>query len=200
MSVVNTGVLVLNRVYQPIHVTSLKRAFCMVCTGVAKIVDEQYRTFDFVSWSAVAVEASHETIGVVGRVIRVPRVILLMNYDKMPKRRIRFSRYNIFLRDGNTCQYCGKKYQRDELNLDHVVPRSRGGMSTWENVVSSCIRCNRKKGGRTPLEAGMKLLRKPVRPNWTASLNYTLKSIKYAEWKQFLNLVDISYWNVELEK
>ena len=200
MSMINTGVLVLNRAYQPIHITTVKRAFCMIYAGIAKIVDEQYRTFDFVSWSALSVEANHESIGIVGRIIRVPRVILLLSYEKIPKKHVRFSRYNIFARDKNICQYCGKSFQRNDLNLDHVVPRSKGGTSTWENVVSSCIECNRRKGGRTPYEAGMKLVKKAAKPNWTASLNFSLNSLKYRQWKQFLNIVDLSYWNVELEE
>ena len=199
MSVVTTQVLVLNRSYQPIHVTTVKRAFCMVCTGIAKIVDEQYRTFDFQSWSELSVEVHEESIGLVGKLIRVPRVILLMTYEKIPKRRIRFSRYNIFARDKNTCQYCGKVFSKSELNLDHVVPRSGGGMSTWENVVASCLSCNRKKGGRTPKAAGMRLVRRPSKPKWTATLAFSLRSLKYREWKRFLDIVDFSYWNVELE-
>jgi len=200
MSVVNTGVLVLNRAYQPINVTTVKRAFCMIYAGIAKIVDEQYRTFDFESWSELSVNANQESIGIIGKIIRVPRVIISMTYEKIPKKRVRFSRYNIFARDKNTCQYCGIVYPRIDLNLDHVIPRSKGGMSTWENVVASCIDCNRKKGGRTPEQARMKLIKKPSKPNWTASLRFSLKALKYNEWKQFINIVDFSYWNLELDK
>jgi len=134
----------------------------------------------------------------VGRAIRVPRVILLLAYDRVPKRRVRFSRFNIYTRDRNTCQYCGQTFPRSELNLDHVVPRSRGGRSTWENVVCSCHECNRKKGGRTPEEAGMKLLRPPRRPEWTPFMleNFSLR--RYKEWAPFLSVVDVSYWNTEL--
>ena len=101
------------------------------------------------------------------RRIRVPRVIVLLAYDHLPKARVRFSRFNIYARDDNTCQYCGRRFRRAELNLDHVVPRSRGGSTTWENVVCSCIPCNLRKGGRTPEEARMRLLRAPTRPRWT---------------------------------
>lgn len=200
MNILNTGVLVLNRVYQPIHVTTVKRAFCMVFAGVGKFVDEQYNTFDFASWSQLSVEENQESIGIVGKLLRVPRVILLLAYEKIPKKRVRFSRYNIFARDRNTCQYCGKIFPRTELNLDHIVPRSKGGTSTWENVVSSCLDCNRKKGGRTPQEAGLKLIKKPLKPAWTASLNFSLRSLRYEQWRHFLSIVDISYWNVELEE
>ena len=101
--------------------------------------------------------ANEDSIGLVDQAIRVPRVILLLAYDRVPRRYVRFSRFNIYSRDQNRCQYCGRQFPRAELNLDHVVPRSKGGTSTWENVVCSCHRCNRLKGGRTPTEAGMRL-------------------------------------------
>src|SRR6185295_2449360 len=144
MSVLNSKVLVLNRSYLPVHVTSVKRAFVLLYQDIARAVDEQYRTFDFASWSQLAVSVEHDTVGLVSRVVRVPRVILLVAYDRVPKRHVRFSRYNIYARDGNTCQYCGKHFARIDLNLDHVVPRSRGGRGTWENLVCSCHRCNRR--------------------------------------------------------
>ena len=84
------------------------------------------------------------------------------------------------------------------MNLDHVVPRALGGRSTWENVVTSCVECNRRKGGRTPRQANMKLRAHPERPRWTPFMNLMLSSVRYEEWKPFLNVVDASYWNVEL--
>ena len=129
----------------------------------------------------------------------LPRVILLVGYDRVPKRHVRFSRYNIYARDKLTCQYCGRRLPRYELNLDHVIPRSRGGMSTWENVVCSCHECNRHKGGRTPQEAGMALLHKPYKPKWTPFMQETFNLSRYREWLPFLNAVDLSYWNTELQ-
>ena len=165
MSVLNTKVLVLNRSYLPIHITSVRRAISLLYQDIARAVDEQYRVFDFASWADLAAE--EDAIGLVNRAIRVPRVILLLAYDRVPRRYVRFSRFNIYSRDRNRCQYCGRQFPRAELNLDHVVPRSRGGTSVWENVVCSCHRCNRLKGGRTPGEAGMRLIRSPFRPQWT---------------------------------
>lgn len=149
ISLLNTKVLVLNRSYLPVHVTSVKRAFALLYQGVAQAVDENYRTFSFEDWRDVAIELHHERLGVVGGFIRVPRVLLLIAYERVPKRHVRFSRFNIYARDSNTCQYCNKRFSRADLNLDHVVPRSRGGGSSWENVVCSCHACNRRKGGRT---------------------------------------------------
>lgn len=171
----------------------------MLYQDIARVVDEEYRTYDFSSWSELAVEAHHETVGLVNRLIRVPRVILLQIFDKLPRKTVRFSRLNIYLRDNSTCQYCGKKFSRNDLNLDHVIPRFRGGQSVWENVVCSCLDCNRQKGGRTPTEARMKLIRKPSRPRWNLFVDLPHRPIRYEAWKPFLNLVDFSYWNLEIE-
>jgi hypothetical protein len=103
--ILNTKVLILNRSYLPIHVTSVRRAFVLLYQGIARAVNEQYQTFDFDSWSEVSISAHDETIGLVNRVIRIPRVILLVTYDRVPKRQVRFSRYNIYARDKCTCQY-----------------------------------------------------------------------------------------------
>ncbi len=159
----NSSVLVLNRSYLPIHVTSVRRAFSLLYQGIARAVDEQYQTFDFDGWRQLAVARDMDSIGTAGGRIRVPRVIVLIAFDRLPKRHVRFSRINLMARDNFRCQYCGSKPSRSELNLDHVVPRSLGGHSTWENVVTSCVDCNRRKGGRTPKQAQMLLRRRPVR-------------------------------------
>jgi 5-methylcytosine-specific restriction endonuclease McrA len=194
----NSSVLVLNRSFLPIHVTSVRRAFTLLYQDIARVVNEEYRTFDFRSWQELAVARDAESIGSVRGRIRVPRVIVLVAFDRIPKRHVRFSRLNIYARDDFTCQYCGDHPPRQELNLDHVVPRSLGGRSTWENVVCSCLECNRRKGGRTPRQAGLKLRRKPARPQWTPFVNLMLANARYKEWRPFLNVVDASYWNTEL--
>ena len=197
-SVLDTKVLVLNRSYLPVHITSVRRAFSLLYQGIARAVNEQYRTFDFASWSDLSVSVHDDCVGLVDRAIRVPRVILLLAFDRLPRREVRFSRFNIYTRDRNTCQYCGSQFRRSELNLDHVVPRSQGGASRWENVVCSCHVCNRRKGGRTPEQAGMRLLRSPRRPEWTPFMleNFSLRH--YKEWMPFLSAIDVSYWNTEL--
>ena len=194
----NSSVLVLNRSYLPIHVTNVRRAFSLIYQGIARAVNEQYQTFDFESWSQLAVAREAEAIGTPRGPMRVPRVIVLVGFDRIPKRHVRFSRINIFARDSFTCQYCGQRPSRSELNLDHVVPRALGGRSTWENVVCSCVECNRRKGGRTPGQAGLRLRRLPARPRWTPLMNLMLSSVRYHEWRPFLNVVDASYWNTEL--
>lgn len=193
---VNSAVLVLNRYYQPVHVTSVKRAFSLLYQGVAKAIDAQYRLYEFDDWAALS--ATNDCITTINRTIRVPRVLVLSAYDHLPRGRVRFSRLNIYARDADTCQYCGKNLPRTELNLDHVMPRCEGGKTTWENVVCSCVPCNLKKGGRTPEQAGMKLLKKPVRPRWTPLFRGATRKVTYREWLPFLHLADASYWNVEL--
>src|SRR5688572_7402337 len=196
MSMLNTSVLVLNRTYQPVHVTSVKRAFSLLYQGVAKAIDDQYKLYEFEDWAALS--ATGDCITTVDRSIRVPRVLVLSAYEYLPKGRVRFSRLNIYARDHDTCQYCGRTLPRSELNLDHVNPRCVGGKTTWENVVCSCVPCNLKKGGRTPEQASMKLLRKPFRPRWTPLFRGAIRRVTYREWLPFLRLEDASYWNVEL--
>ncbi len=193
---IDSAVLVLNRNYQPVHVTSVKRAFSLLYQGVAKAIDEQYRLYEFADWAALS--ATHDCISTVSRPIRIPRVLVLSAYEYLPKGRVRFSRLNIYARDHDTCQYCGRTLPRSELNLDHVLPRCEGGKTTWENVVCSCVPCNLKKGGRTPEQAGMKLLRQPFRPRWTPLFRGAIKRVTYREWLPFLRVEDASYWNVEL--
>jgi 5-methylcytosine-specific restriction endonuclease McrA len=196
----DSAVLVLNRHYQPIHVTNAKRAFSVLYLGVARVIDREFKTFDFDSWAQLSDEmASGDTIKTVNRAIRIPRVIVLQLYDRIPKTKVRFSRHNIYMRDGNTCQYCGQELPRSELNLDHVVPRAQGGRTTWENVVCCCIDCNLTKAARTPEQAKMKLLKVPVRPRWTPTFRTNGGKVRHREWLPFLGLPDASYWNVELK-
>jgi 5-methylcytosine-specific restriction endonuclease McrA len=199
MQTLDSSVLVLNRNYQPVHVTSVRRAFVLLYLGAARVIDQQYRTFDFESWSALAATATDkDVVHTASRVIRVPRVILLQLYDRMPSTKVRFSRLNIYARDDNTCQYCGRKLPRSHLNLDHVVPRALGGRTTWENVVCCCVPCNLKKGPRTPEQASMRLLHTPERPKWNPTFRTAGGKVRYREWLPFLGMVDASYWNTEL--
>jgi 5-methylcytosine-specific restriction endonuclease McrA len=193
----DTAVLVLNRVYQPIHVTSVRRAVSLLYQGVARAIDEEFRLLDFEGWAELAA-ASEEAIHTPTRAIRVPRVVVLVAHAHLPHHRVRFSRLNVYARDESACQYCGRRRARSELNLDHVIPRSRGGSTSWENVVCSCVACNLRKGGRTPEEAGMRLLRQPSRPRWTAVFRAAARRAIHRQWIPFLGLVDAAYWNVEL--
>lgn len=192
-------VLVLNNAFLPVQITSVKRAVTLVYKGFAKIVDEQYQLYDFQSWAEVAVSLHEDRIHLTRSVMKVPRVILLQYYEKLPRRNVRLTRQNIYLRDKNTCQYCGRIFPRADLNLDHVIPVSQGGKTTWQNVVCSCLRCNHKKGGRTPAQAGIKLLSKPQRPAHSIFMNISPKPYLLDAWKVYMNPLDFAYWCLELK-
>ena len=201
MTVLDSSVLVLNRLYQPVNITTVRRAFALLYQGTAKAIDEQFQTFDFESWSELSAEVhSDDIVSTVSRNLIVPRVIVLQVFDRFPRMHVRFSRQNIFLRDQSTCQYCNTRFARCDLNLDHVIPRSRGGRTTWENVVCSCIKCNLKKGSRTPEEANMRLARTPTRPRWSPFEQGRDGVRPRAEWRPFLTLSDASYWHTELKE
>ena len=190
----NSSVLVLNRSYLPIHVTTARRAFSLIYQGTALAVNGEYETFDFQMWHMQSSRSqpsdSNGSVGTPRGPIRLPRVIVLLTYDRVPKRHVRYSRLNIFARDKFTCQYCGQRPHRSQLNLDHVIPRSLGGRTTWENVVCSCVECNRRKGGRTPKQARLRLNRRPERPRWTPVIHQAVQTVRYDEWRPFLHIVD----------
>ena len=198
----DSSVLVLNRNYQPVHVTSAKRAFTLLYAGAAKVIAPDFALFDFDSWAELGAAAGSDVVHTLAGVIAVPRVILLSAYDRLPKQKIRFSRHNIYARDDNTCQYCRRQLPRTELNLDHVIPRARGGRTSWENVVCCCVPCNLRKGCRLPAEAGIKLMKTPVRPTWGPTTRLLGAKLgprpAHREWIPFVGLVDASYWNTEL--
>ena len=118
--------------------------------------------------------------------LRIPRILRLTRFEKMPMQTVRFNRKNLFARDDHTCQYCGRQAPLSQLSMDHVIPRSYGGVTTWENIVCSCLRCNGRKGGRTPKEARMKLLRKPEKPRVNPLMEQSTDDPRYACWKTFL--------------
>lgn len=199
-SFLNQQVLVLNRLWQAINVCSVRRALTLLFAGHAQVVfntpDGAYQTFSFNEWRDFSMLEEHpECIRTVSFRIRIPRVILLLVFDHLPKKEVKFTRHNIFERDKNTCQYCGRVFDRKDLNLDHVIPRDRGGPTTWENIVCSCVECNTRKGNRTPQEAGMRLIRKPKRPKWRPFVQVNIGLHCPDSWKHFL---DVAYWNVEL--
>jgi len=193
---------VLNRLWQVIDVCSVRRAICLLYLRHAQVVLKEggsFYTFGFEEWRDFSQNSADngDVIGTITYKIKVPRVILLMIYDKFPPREVKFTRRNIYKRDKNTCQYCGRTFRPEELNIDHVVPLSRGGKDTWENVVCSCISCNLRKGNKTLKEAGMRLIRKPKKPEWRTFIKENLANIKEESWKSFL---DVAYWNVELDQ
>jgi len=179
-------VLVLNRNYQPIRVTRARRALMMLYAGAAKALDARYEAHDFARWRALRAVDGYEVVGTSSGPLCVPRILLVMRYGRTPGTTIRLSRRNVYLRDDYTCQYCGKRLPTKELNLDHVTPRSQGGRATWDNLVTSCRLCNFRKGGATPEDAGMRLLKQPARPGWSTAATLAAAPRHFSEWEPFL--------------
>src|SRR5262249_1954826 len=187
-SALDASVLVLNKLFMAVHVISVRRGFFFLCKGIAEggsLEDGQFVTYNFETWRegseyrALKFPQADEDRGrTVTSHIQVPRVIRLLGYEKLPKATVKFNRRNIFARDNNQCQYCGRKFPTTELSLDHVIPRSQGGQSTWENIVCACVRCNVRKGGRTPKQAHMTLIRRPEKPKRSPLLNLKLTQRK----------------------
>ncbi len=201
----NENVLVLNRLYTAIRVVPARRAFTLLCKDAAEVIaveNGRYLNYDFVTWTEIGdlqrefEPHNHTWIRTPRLVIAVPKIIRLLGYDRMPRQMVKLNRRNLYARDGSKCQYCGKSSPLRNLTLDHVVPRVQGGGHSWENLVCACVKCNARKGGRTPQQAHMKLIRKPVRPRRSPTITLSLGKEKYASWKAFLNE---AYWTVELK-
>jgi len=198
-------VLVLNKHYMAIRIVNVKRAMSLLFREMAEVIDEdsgRFTNYDIFSWVEVSklkreFEAEqHDWLHTVKLSIAVPRIVRLLFYDRLPRGNVTLNRRNIYARDNNRCQYCGRHFPTSELSLDHIIPRHMGGQASWENLVCACLKCNIKKGGRTPEQAHMKLIVKPIKPKRSPVLNINLKDGRYRSWKQFL---DFAYWSVELK-
>jgi len=196
-SALDANVLALNRNFLAVQVISVRRAFCLLVKELAEIIhveEGHYCAYDFSTWLEMCqlkVELGErdefeDWVRSVNFEIQAPRVIRLLTYERVPRNTVKFNRRNIFLRDGHRCQYCGKRFSSPRLSLDHVMPKSRGGRDTWENIVCACLKCNVDKGGRTPAEAGMKLLQKPIKPKRSPLLSRQLSLSKYECWRNFV--------------
>jgi 5-methylcytosine-specific restriction endonuclease McrA len=194
--VVQRPTLVLNRNWQPVRVATVARALLLVYSGTARVVDpDDFRTYTWADWAAMEPREGELFVQAVTMRIRVPEVITLSEYDRLPIATVTFSRRNLFKRDHHTCQYCGHQPGPEQLTIDHVLPRSQGGVSSWANCVLACVECNKRKADRTPEQAGMRLRRKPFRPAWKPL--YAAGSVRVQSWSRFLSE---AYWNVELEE
>jgi 5-methylcytosine-specific restriction endonuclease McrA len=181
-------VLVLNRVFQPIRIATARRALTLLYCGTAQVLDGDGELHDFGPWRRLPVRAGRDDpLPLLGGPLRIPRIVRLRRYARCWRATVRLSRRNVMLRDGFQCQYCGRTFATRDLDIDHVVPRSRGGEASWTNLVAACQVCNRSKGRCTPTEAGMPLLRHPVAPRWSHSVQLlACASRRYAEWEPFL--------------
>ena len=188
--------LVLNRNWQPVNVATVARALVLLWNKSALAVDPaDYQTYTWEDWSRLRAGDGEAFVRAVRFRLRVPEVITLTGYDRLPTAAVTFSRRNIFKRDRFTCQYCGVQPGSEELTLDHVVPRSQGGESRWDNCVLACLPCNKRKADRTPEQARMRLRHTPVKPTWNPL--YAAHELRIESWSKFVSEV---YWNVALEK
>ncbi len=195
-SVLSQPTLVLNESWIAIHTVPVRHALRLLFTGAARAIQpETYEAHEFHTWADLAVTPEEPCIRTVKLRLKVPEVIVLTRYNGLPDPAAVFTRRNLFRRDQNTCQYCGRRPGTSELSIDHVLPRSRGGRSSWENCVLSCMECNRRKGSRTPTEAGLRLIRRPAKPRWSPFLEISLARVRQS-WERF---VSDSYWDVPLE-
>ena len=172
--------LLLNATYEPLKVVHWKKAVTLWCQGKVEVISVYDREIRAVSVS-----------------FKLPSVIRLLRYIRIKRRfdYVPFSRANIYARDRHRCQYCGHNAPTSELTFDHVIPVAHGGRKDWENIVTCCINCNRRKGGRTPEEAGMRLVALPRRPESIPAVRITIGVRNAPEsWRDYL------YWNVELDE
>ncbi len=178
MHAVDARTLLLSQGYEPIKVISWRRAIALISLGKVEVIEE----YDDAEIRAVSV------------VIKVPAVVRLLRSFRRHAKPVKFSRANIYARDQHRCQYCGIRCSISELTYDHVVPRSKGGRTSWENIATCCYQCNARKAARTPAQAGMRLRSVPVRPHWIAAVTIRLSTKSMpAAWRDYL------YWTSEIE-
>ena len=188
-------VLVLNRLWQAVNIVGVQRAFSLLLQDHAQVIftgDGSYRMLNAARWLALSAEERPSDgegyIQTVRMRIRVPKVLLLRTYDKLPGHEVRFTRHNLFERDKYRCQYCGNNFEADALNMDHIIPRDKGGRTSWENIVTSCIICNTRKANRLPHQASMHLIKKPERPRWRPFISLLIDQSYDADWEHFIKL------------
>lgn len=188
-------VLVLNKLYQPVRIISARRAFVVLSRDIAEVIDidgAQWLTFSFADWLDMSElrydmeRDRHDWTHTVRLPIAVPRIIRLLQFDRVFTPAVNMNRRNLFARDAHRCQYCAKRFNASQLTLDHVVPRTQGGGDSWTNLVTACAVCNARKGGRTPTQAGMPLIRKPFKPKRSPLVPADLTQTRYASWETFL--------------
>jgi 5-methylcytosine-specific restriction endonuclease McrA len=185
MDILDRPTLVLNRNWQAVGVAPVGRTLIMLWNGVARVVEpELYRLHTWGDWIRLRPEAGEACIRSARLRVRVPEVVCLSRYDRLPGTAVTFSRRNVAKRDHHTCQYCGAQPGWEQVTIDHVVPRSQGGASSWTNCVAACVACNARKADRTPEQAGMRLRSRPARPEWKPL--YAAHNARIPSWSRFL--------------
>ncbi|MEM8868354.1 MAG: HNH endonuclease [Verrucomicrobiota bacterium] len=177
------------------NIVGVQRAFGLLLQDHAQVIytgDGSFQMMDSEKWLQLSMDAEPEEnedyVQTVRMRIRVPKVLLLREYGQLPVQEVKFTRENLFERDNYRCQYCGNGFEAQDLNMDHVIPRDRGGRTSWENIVTSCIKCNSRKANRLPHQASMHLIRKPERPKWRPFISSLIGQDYDADWDHFINL------------
>jgi hypothetical protein len=184
--IIKRAVLALNKNFIPCYITNLRHTFSLLFRESAKVLTENFETLSIWEWIKLEPEDGEEYISTVSRRIKIPKIIVT-DTDIDPKiSKPKVSRLGVFIRDGFTCQYCGKKFSPKNLTIDHVIPRSRGGKTEWLNIVTSCISCNLKKGDRTPEEAGLTLIKEPRQPTINIINAREIDLKFYPQWEPYL--------------
>jgi 5-methylcytosine-specific restriction endonuclease McrA len=192
----NRPTLVLNKTWTPINVTTVRRAIVLAFVDLARIVDvTSYELFSFENWVRRG-PTNGQVLRGVNTVFDVPEVVVVKHYDKVPSGGVVFSRRNLYRRDRFTCQYCGARPGSEELTIDHVVPKCKGGRTTWENCVLACLNCNTRKGGKSLQDVGLTLRSMPKKPTWSPIYAFARRSKRPKSWDAFISE---AYWNTELE-
>lgn len=195
-SALDNFTLVLNKAWQPIGTCTVRDAITLMSRNAAKGLD--FRNFIMISWDKWISDKENSPpgnnfISSSNFKIPAPEVIILTKYDKKYFRKVRFTTKNLYRRDDHTCQYCLKKKSEDDLSVDHVVPRAKGGKTSWDNCVTACMNCNNKKADRTLAEAGLRLPRKPERPQWNPII-HVRPEFRPESWKP---LVNSEWWETQ---
>lgn len=188
--------LVLNRNMVAIHIVDYKKTMSLLWQESARAMDRDYALYpSFKDWLEFTRnnEREYPLVHTVNYPIAIPEIIVLSVFDRLPTRDIKYSRQTLFSRDNHTCAYCGGVFHKDSLTVDHILPRAKGGMTTWENTITACKPCNSKKGDKTLQEASLKLLFKPKKPKWLSPIGNVSKEHPCKSWKLFLNkpLIDL---------
>ena len=196
--VLNRPVLLLNKGFVAYGVATVQMALAAIWNGRAEAVDHaddfSYESYSWADWAKLKPTEGDLLVRTPGGSFIAPQVVRMIDFKAMPRRGVTCNRINILKRDQWQCQFCGKKVTGESMTLDHVIPRCQGGQSEWTNLVASCYDCNQRKKGRTPKQAGMVLLKKPVKPEWTSE--FAIHASKYKSWSKFLS---DAYWNVPLK-
>ena len=183
--VLDLPTLVLNRQWQPVHVTTVARSLILLWNDAARVVDpEEYRLFSWSDWALRRPSDGEPCIRSARLRLPVPEIITLAHFDRLPNTAVTFSRRNVAKRDHYVCQYCGDQPGWEAITIDHVIPRSQGGATSWQNCVAACVACNARKADRTPDQAGMRLRKTPVRPLWKPL--FAAREARVESWSRFL--------------